>query len=72
MCLRIFLEEVFSRQCPFNVLGWDLPLFDDSVGQHGRRSSMNEIHDPVVRSLPPYTQFVDAIPQEIGFGRRSS
>lgn len=66
--LRVRVELLLARDGTLDFLRRNYPLFDKAVRDYCRDCPMEEIQDSVMHSLEAYTEFVNAVAQEIGFG----
>lgn len=65
--LRVKLVAPFTLYCPFDLFGRHGTLLDDAVGENRRDFTVKKVQYSVIDSLKADPQFVNLVPQKVGF-----
>lgn len=66
--LRVKLVAPFALYRPFDLFRRHGTFLDDAVGENRRDVAVKEVKYPVIDSFEADPQFVNLVPQKVGFG----
>jgi len=66
--LRVCFKLSLSLNCLRNFLGRDLVFFRNPMRDNRRNPAVKEVKDPIVHVLKSDTEFINSVPEQVGFG----